>query len=191
MLCRRRSPFAPARTPPRLSGVSADAATRVGVTEQAIPVAELLEWVTTPDCGGIDVFCGTVRDHAEGRTGIVRLDYEAHPTETVPRLARVADRARELWPVIGRIALIHRIGSLRVGDIAVVVATSTPHRPEAFAATRWCIDALKATVPIWKYEVWDGGEGWGTCAHELIDLDEFDPDVAGATAHQPLLAGEH
>ncbi len=154
--------------------MNVDATTQVSITEDPIDVDALRRWVTVPGVGAVDLFCGTVRDHAPGRTGISRLDYEAHPTEAEPRLARVAQQAQRRWPVIARIALVHRIGSLRVGDVAVVVAVSTPHRPEAFAATQWCIDALKATVPIWKYEVWDGGEGWGTCAHDIVEIDGWD-----------------
>lgn len=154
--------------------MSTDDVTRTAITDQPIDVAAVLDWCGAPGAGAIDVFCGTVRDHAEGRTGIIRLDYEAHPTRAEPRIALIADSARRRWPMIERIALIHRVGSLGVGDTAVVIAVSTPHRTEAFAATHWCIDAVKATVPIWKYEVWVGGEGWGTCGQELVDLDEFE-----------------
>lgn len=160
---------------PSLAGVTTDDVTWTAITDQSIDVAAVIEWCGTPGSGAVDVFCGTVRDHADGRTGIVRLDYEAHPTRAEPRLGMVAARARHRWPVIERIALVHRTGSLLVGETAVVVAVSAPHRPEVFAATRWCIDAVKVTVPIWKYEVWDGGEGWGTCGHDLVELDEWDP----------------
>jgi molybdopterin synthase catalytic subunit len=68
--------------------------------------------------------------------------------------------------MIGRIALLHRIGPLELGDVAVLVAVSTPHRPEAFDAVRWCIDTLKADVPIWKRETWAGGSDWG---HSEVD----------------------
>lgn len=156
-----------------LSDVSNHEATWTAITDAPIDVTAVLEWCGTPGSGAIDVFCGTVRDHAEGRTGIIRLDYEAHPTHAEPRIHLVADAARRRWPMIERLALLHRTGSLEVGETAVVVAASTAHRTEAFDATRWCIDAIKATVPIWKYEMWDGGEGWGTCGHELVDLDEW------------------
>lgn len=162
-----------------LSTVTRDTPTWTQITERPIDVADIVAWCGTDAAGAVDLFCGIVRDHADGRTGVTRLDYEAHPTRAAGRLARVADVARRRWPVIERIALLHRTGSLRVGEIAVAVAVSTPHRPEAFEATRWCIDAVKATVPIWKYEVWDGGSGWGTCAHELVDLDEWDPTPVG------------
>ncbi len=166
----------------RLKVVSNDPDTLVEVSETPLQVPSILEWATVPGCGAVDLFCGTVRDHSDGRTGITRLDYEAHPTEAEARMWRIVDVARRRWPAIDRIALVHRVGSLAVGDVAVVVAVSSPHRPEAFAATRWCIDALKATVPIWKYEVWNGGEGWGTCAHELEEIGDWDRDWERAEA---------
>lgn len=151
--------------------------TWVGLSGHPLPVAEVAAWVVTAACGATSPFCGTVRDHSPGRTGIVRLDYEAPASLVEPRLAAIADAARVRWPEIGRVALLHRHGSLAVGETAVVVAVSTPHRREAFDATSWCIDTLKATVPIWKYEVWDGGEGWGGCTHELTELAELDGGV--------------
>jgi len=163
--------------------VTTDDTTWAAITDRPIDVAAVVDWCGTPGTGAVDVFCGTVRDHAEGRSGIVRLDYEAHPTRAEPLLARVADRARRRWPVIERVALVHRTGSLMLGETAVVVAVSTPHRPEAFAATRWCIDAIKATVPIWKYEVWEGGEGWGTCSHDLVELDDWEQTAHHDEAH--------
>ena len=111
--------------------------------------------------------------------GITRLDYKAPPALVEPRFVAIADAVRRHWPEIGRVALLHRSGSLGVGEVAVVIAVSTPHRREAFDATSWCIDTVKATAPIWKYEVWDGGEGWGTCAHELVELDALKPTGTG------------
>lgn len=144
------------------------------VSSRPLPAAEIAAWVVTPSCGAVSTFIGTVRDHSDGRSGIVRLDYEAPPALVEPRLAAIADAARDRWPEIDRVALLHRNGSLAVGDVAVVVAVSSPHRSEALEATTWCIDTLKATVPIWKYEVWDGGQGWGLCTHELIELSDVD-----------------
>jgi molybdopterin synthase catalytic subunit len=87
--------------------------------------------------------------------------------QVVPKLSLVADDARIRWPDIGRLVLLHRVGRLNVGDVAVVVAASTPHRAEAFAAAQFCIDTLKLTVPIWKRETWDGGSDWILCSHEV------------------------
>lgn len=142
----------------------------IELSESPLPVAEVLAWVVQPGCGAVDIFCGTVRDHSEGRPGVLGLEYEAYEPLVAPRLEEIASEARRRWPDIGRLALLHRIGPLAVGETSVVVAVSTPHRDHAFEATRWCIDTLKATVPIWKREIWDGGADWGLCAHELSDV---------------------
>ena len=133
----------------------------VGLSAEPLPVGAATEWVVRPDCGAVALFLGTARDHAGDRTGVEQLTYEAYEEQAVPRLAAVAEEVRVRWPLVGRIALLHRTGELAVGETAVVVAVSTPHRPDAFAAARFAIDAVKATVPIWKKERWDGGEDWG------------------------------
>ena len=82
----------------------------------------------------------------------------------------MAAAARRRWPAVGRLALLHRVGLLAVGDVSVVVVASTPHRAEAFDAARYCIDTLKRTVPIWKRETWAGGTDWSQCAHDIEDV---------------------
>lgn len=141
----------------------------MGLSEAPLPVAEAVTWATRPDCGGLVLFSGTARDHAEGRPGVERLEYEAYETQVVPKLAAVADEARARWPAVGRIALLHRTGVLAVGEAAVVVVVSAPHRAEAFAAARFCIDTLKQSVPIWKRETWSEGESWGLEAQHVVD----------------------
>jgi molybdopterin synthase catalytic subunit len=143
--------------------------TWVGLSPAPLPVGEATGWAVRPDCGGLVLFSGTARDHAEGRPGVSSLTYEAYEEHAVPRLQAVADEARSRWPVIGRIALLHRTGELAVGESAVVVVVSAPHRAEAFAAARFGIDALKRTVPIWKREVWDGGASWGLDAQHVVE----------------------
>ena len=142
----------------------------VGLSAEPLPVGVATEWVVRPDCGAVALFLGTARDHAGDRTGVEQLTYEAYEEQAVPRLAAVADEVRARWPVVGRIALLHRTGSLEVTEAAVVVAVAAPHRDEAFAAARWLIDELKRTVPIWKREAWDGGESWGLEAQHLTDV---------------------
>lgn len=144
--------------------------TWVGLTPSPLPVAEAVAWAVRPDCGGLVLFSGTARDHAEGRPGVERLEYEAYESQAVPRLRAVADEARVRWPPIGRVALLHRTGVLEVGESAVVVVVSAPHRAEAFEAARFCIDALKRSVPIWKRETWAGGESWGLEAQHIVDV---------------------
>jgi len=133
-------------------------------------VETVLGWVSRSDCGGVVIFCGTVRDFSDGRPGVTSLDYEVYPEQAVTRLGHVARSARQQWPVIGRLALLHRVGHLEVGEASVVVAASTPHRAEAFDAAEYCIDTLKHTVPIWKRETWANGTDWGLCSHEAEDL---------------------
>lgn len=146
-----------------------DADEWVGIDARPLPVGAATDWVVRPDCGAVAVFVGTARDHAGDRTGVERLTYEAYEEQAVPRLAAVAAEVRRRWPVVGRVALLHRTGELALGDAAVVVAVSTPHRAEAFDAARFAIDAVKATVPIWKKETWAGGESWGLEAQHVVE----------------------
>jgi molybdopterin synthase catalytic subunit len=142
----------------------------VALTDETLVLDEAARWVARPDCGAVVTFTGNVRDHAEGRPGVSVLEYEAYGEVVVPRLERLAARARQRWPGVGRIVCWHRVGTLAVGDCAVVVAVSAGHRAEAFDAARWCIDTIKATMPIWKRETWDGGEDWGTDAHGIAEV---------------------
>ncbi len=118
--------------------------------------------VSHPAAGGIATFLGVVRDHADG-LAVTRLDYEAWTERAAPMLRRVLETVAESHPGAW-LSAQHRTGSLTIGDTAVVVAASAPHRAEAFAACRAAIDLLKATVPIWKREWTPDGEarwvGW-------------------------------
>ncbi|WP_262322184.1 molybdenum cofactor biosynthesis protein MoaE [Acidiferrimicrobium sp. IK] len=142
----------------------------VALTAEALPVAAAHDWVGRPWCGAEVVFTGTVRDHADGRSGVTSLDYEAYTEEVEPRLARLAAAARSQWPGLGRIVLWHRTGQMAVGEASVVVAVSAPHRGEAFDAARWAIDTLKESIPIWKHETWQDGAGWGTGARHITEV---------------------
>jgi molybdopterin synthase catalytic subunit len=124
-----------------------------------LSVDEVLDVVRSPSAGGIALFIGTVRDHADGKR-IARLDYEAHVAMAERELARILEEIAAQSPTT-RLAALHRTGELRVGDIAVVVAASAPHRAEAFAACRDAIERIKQRVPIWKKE-WgiDGSGSW-------------------------------
>jgi molybdopterin synthase catalytic subunit len=135
-----------------------------------LPIELALGWVVRPDCGAQVLFSGTVRDHAEGRSGVSQLEYEAYVEQVEPRLAQIASEARRRWPMVGRLVLLHRTGILALGECSVLVIVSSPHRAEAFEAARWSIDTLKATVPIWKRETWDGGSDWGLCAHDVAEV---------------------
>jgi molybdopterin synthase catalytic subunit len=147
----------------------------VAISEDRLSLDEAARWVARPDCGAVVTFGGMVRDHAPGRPGVSRLEYEAYAEQVLPRLAALVAEARRRWS-LGRVVCWHRVGVLEVGDCAVVVAVSSAHRAEAFDAARWCIDTLKATMPIWKHETWDGGDGWGSDAHQI---DEAPAAVTG------------
>lgn len=143
----------------------------IAVTADELPSNDALRWAILPRCGAVTLFAGTVRDHAEGRTGVTEVEYEAYVEQAEPKLSAVAAEARVRWPAIGRVCLLHRTGRLGVGEVSVVVVVSAPHRAEAFEAGRWCIDTLKAIAPIWKREAWEGGAGWGTGAHDIESVE--------------------
>ena len=142
------------------------------VTDDPLPVADALSWAVVPRCGAVVTFCGTVRDHSEGRDGVEHLHYECYEEHASARLADVLADARRRWPVLGRVALLHRTGHLDLGEVSVVVVASSPHRAEAFEAARHCIDTLKATVPIWKRETWSGGSDWASCSREITEVSD-------------------
>ncbi|MCI4667269.1 MAG: molybdenum cofactor biosynthesis protein MoaE [Bacteroidia bacterium] len=114
--------------------------------------------VQSPSCGAIDIFVGTVRNQTKGKA-VVRLDFEAYKPMALKEMTKIAEQAAEKWPV-DKIAIYHRVGSLDIGDIAVVIAVSTPHRQASFEACKYAIDTLKETVPIWKKEIFEDGEVW-------------------------------
>jgi molybdopterin synthase catalytic subunit len=142
----------------------------IALSPDPLPIAAASAFVVRADCGATVTFTGTARDHADGRPGVHRLEYEAYDGPAVTRMTGIAAELRHRWPVLGRIALLHRTGVVELGDAAVVVAVSAPHRGEAFDAARFAIDELKRTVPLWKRESWDGGESWGLEAQHLTDV---------------------
>lgn len=142
----------------------------IGLTDAVLPAADALAWSVLPGTGAQVVFTGTVRDHAEGRTDVTAVTYEAYEEQVVPRLEALAADVRARWPHTGRIALWHRHGELAVGETSVLVVVSAPHRAEAFEAARYAIDTLKVTLPVWKEESWSGGTDWGTNAAPVEEV---------------------
>jgi molybdopterin synthase catalytic subunit len=135
-----------------------DAIRLLGVRETPLSVDEVLAAVAEPVAGGTVVFLGTVRDEDDGKA-VESLGYSAHPSVDAA-LREVAEHVAATHEVTA-IAAVHRVGDLAVGDLAVVVAASCPHRAEAFAACQALIDELKATVPIWKNQMFaDGSQEW-------------------------------
>jgi molybdopterin synthase catalytic subunit len=138
--------------------VSDDPVRLVEIRETPLDVSEVMAAVTDDSAGGVTLFVGAVRDHDDARS-VARLDYTAHPS-AMARLHDVVRSVVERHPVTA-VAAVHRVGLLEIGDLAVVVAAAASHRGEAFDAARDLIDDLKATVPIWKHQVFaDGAEEW-------------------------------
>jgi molybdopterin synthase catalytic subunit len=140
------------------------------LTTEPLDVGRACAWVEAPSCGAVCCFIGTVRDHAEGRTGVKVIDYEAYTSQVLPRFEAIVATARQRWSDLARVAVWHRIGNVQLGEASVVVAVSTPHRAESFEACRYVIDTLKATAPIWKRETWEGGSDWSQTARPIEDL---------------------
>ena len=140
----------------------------IELTADELPIAAIYQWAVSPDCGAVVLFSGTVRDHAEGRTDVTSLEYEAYDEAVVPVFSSIAAEIRQTFSENGRIAILHRKGQLQLGESSVVVAVSSAHRPQAFDGARYAIDALKERAPIWKKENWAGGTDWGTGAHDIV-----------------------
>ena len=139
----------------------------LAIKSEAIDARAAVDHVTDGAAGGISVFLGTTRAerNTDGR-GLMALDYEAYAEMATQQLRDLAKRAREKWPII-RVAVLHRVGRVALGEPSVVIAVSTPHRHEAFEACRFLIDELKRDIAIWKKEIWS--DGTGTWVHPRDD----------------------
>ena len=130
----------------------------VEIQETPLDIAAVLASVEGDGSGGVTLFVGRVRDHDSDK-GVVGLDYSAHPT-ALDTMRAICERVADAHPVHG-VAAVHRVGSLAIGDVAVVVAAAAAHRGQAFDASRDLIDTLKSEVPIWKHQRFtDGSEEW-------------------------------
>ena len=128
------------------------------VTQEPLDLQELVRYVTDPEAGAIATFIGTTRNNNEGRQ-VIALDYEAYPEMAEKELARLGEEAKRKWK-IERMAIVHRIGPVQITEPSVIIAVSAAHRDDAFQACRFAIEELKKSVPIWKKEVFEGGEIW-------------------------------
>jgi len=128
------------------------------ITRTPIVVERLVRAVRARGAGAIVTFVGTTRDHNAGRR-VMRLEYEAFAPMAVAEMRRLAARATRRWR-LEKVAMVHRIGRVPVGQASVAIAVSAAHRVEAFAACHWLIDRLKEIVPIWKREHFPGGRVW-------------------------------
>jgi molybdopterin synthase catalytic subunit len=136
----------------------------IALTDEPLDLAPLLAAVADPEHGGTATFIGTTRREGGGRA-VAALHYEAYEELAVAEMQPIAAEARQAYGAT--VALLHRVGRVAVGEPSVMVAASAGHRPAAFAACRFAIDALKARVPVWKQTVFeDGATSWiDGCAH--------------------------
>ena len=133
----------------------------VDLRAQPLHAQEVIDAVSGPEYGGLNVFLGVVRNHDGGKT-VQALEYSAHPT-ALDRLREVAEKISAEYDA--QLAVVHRVGALDIGDIAVALAAAAAHRGQAYEASRALIDQLKEQVPIWKHQTFiDGSDEWvGSC----------------------------
>jgi molybdopterin synthase catalytic subunit len=130
----------------------------IRITRAPIGLERLVRAVREPAAGAVVTFLGTTRNENVGRR-VIRLEYEAYRAMAVAEMRRLAAEAARRWP-LRKVAIVHRIGIVPVGEASVGIAVSAGHRAEAFAACHWLIDRLKEIVPIWKREHFRGGQVW-------------------------------
>ena len=134
--------------------------TLVEILEENIPIdmVKYINFVQAPTCGAIATFSGTTRDNFDGKT-VVELRYEAYVPMAIRCIKSICSSARETWN-LSLIAVAHRLGPVPVGETSVFIAVSSVHRVDALDACKYLIDEIKASVPIWKKEVYANGEVW-------------------------------
>ncbi|MGN6481494.1 molybdenum cofactor biosynthesis protein MoaE [Luteibacter sp.] len=152
------------------------------LSHEPVAIEPLLELDTHPECGGLAMFVGTVRDHHDGRS-VLRLVYTAHEPLAEKVIREVEAEARRRFSV-PYVRIVHRLGDLAIGDIAIACVVRAPHRAEAFEACRYVVDAVKHGAPIWKEEFYaDGSSAFveGCCIRD--DLDEPAPHAHRHHSH--------
>ena len=128
------------------------------ITSQQIGIDSVIRKALDVDSGAIVIFIGTVRRLSRGRE-VKYLEYEAYKKLALREFRKIADDIKEKWDV-KKVAIVHRTGKLKLKEASVVIAVSASHRDEAYQASRYIIECLKKSAPIWKKEVWEGGEEW-------------------------------
>ena len=138
----------------------------IKITEKPIDVQKVIETASSLAAGAVNVFIGTVRDNANGKK-VRWLEYESYESMAVAEVRKIIDVASHRWGLLGW-AVSHRIGTLKPGEVAVVVAVAAPRRKESFEACEFIISELKAKVPIWKKEVFENGEEWVSARPQVM-----------------------
>jgi molybdopterin synthase catalytic subunit len=132
--------------------------TQIQILSTPLSTQSAIDWIMSPESGGIDVFIGTVRNATKGKP-VIRLEFEAYEPMAIAEMEKIVKQVYDQWPV-QKVLIHHRTGILEVGEVPVIIAVSAAHRAAAFEACRYIIDTLKQTVPIWKKEVFEDGEVW-------------------------------
>jgi molybdopterin synthase catalytic subunit len=130
----------------------------IKISTEALDIKSCIDWVMSPQSGGINVFIGSVRNETKGKK-VIRLEFDAYESMALSEMTKIAEDIFKKWPV-QKILIHHRTGVLQTGDVPVVISVAAAHRDAAFNACRYAIDTLKETVPIWKKEVFEDGEVW-------------------------------
>jgi len=128
------------------------------LSEEPLSLEQVVEEVRSDEAGAVATFTGTTRVHSRGRT-VTHLDYEAYEGMAERVMEEIAAALHDRYELTG-VAIHHRVGRVGIGDVSVVIAVSAPHRQDALAACKDAIDELKERVPLWKKEVYEGGEEW-------------------------------
>jgi molybdopterin synthase catalytic subunit len=140
------------------------------IVETPLDARALEARVAHPSCGAVLSFVGLVRDHHAGRA-VTGLDYQAYPAMCQKVAQQIGAEIADRWPS-ARVTVAHRVGSLAIGEASIVIATAAPHRVEAYEASRYCIDRIKAILPVWKREHYIDGEA------QWVSNPEFQPEEA-------------
>ena len=130
----------------------------IAIYDKPLDITTASDLAASDGAGALNIFAGYIRNKTKSKD-VVRLDYEAYEPMALKVMTKIAEEASQKWP-IDKVVIHHRVGTLHVGEIAVIIAVSTPHRQESFAACQYIIDTLKLKVPIWKKEIFTDGEEW-------------------------------
>ncbi len=131
---------------------------QIRLVDKPLSAQACLDFATNDKAGGTAAFIGTIRNNTQGRQ-VRHLDFEAYQPMAIKEMQKIADTVQEKWKAL-KVVIHHRLGRLEIGEVAVIIVVSTPHRKAAFEACEYAIDTLKETVPIWKKEYFEDGEVW-------------------------------
>lgn len=143
------------------------------VTRKALSFDDVISFLGDDRAGGVVLFSGNVRNHSEGRDGVDSLEYEGYEEQLVPSFLKIANEAMSRFEGVLKVAIHHRLGLCALGESSVIIGVSSEHRESGFVASKFCIDTLKQTSPIWKKEHWSNGSDWALGANVVTQFEEL------------------